>query len=728
MGKLFDNLNVQQKEALKFSEGPLLILAGAGSGKTKVLTSKIAYLIEEKAVKPENILAITFTNKAAFEMKERILKLCMKDVEKLWMGTFHSICVKILRRNINKIGYENNFTIYDTDDQKTLIKSIFKEEKIDDGEIKPSMVLSMISKLKNKNTDPKDMDLGYRPDFMKKIQRIYEIYEKKKKEFNSLDFDDLIIKTNELLSTEKDVLEFYQDKFKYIFVDEYQDTNIQQYYLIKMIAMKNKNICAVGDSDQSIYAWRGADINNIIKFEKDFNPVKTILLEQNYRSSQNILDKANLLISNNTNRKKKNLWTEKDRGEDVVYTEFYNEYDEAKFAVETVKQLLDEYSLDEMAILYRTNNQSRNFEEAIVTAGLKYRLVGGIKFYERKEIKDVLAYLKMLVNKDDNISLLRIINSPKRGIGNTTIEKLLNISNEENISIFDIINDEKYLSEFKEGTRKKLENFSEISNDLKNDIDKMTISDFVKKVLEDFSYISKMQEGSEIENKTRLENISDFIYSIELFEKEQENVTISDYLSTVSLFTDTDKTEESKGINLMTIHASKGLEFKVVFIVGMEEDLFPSMRSVSENEFGLEEERRLCYVAVTRAKEKVYFSSCKSRNYFGKKVDMRKSRFLKEMDLITEKDFKSNNESSFRESYSSSVTEMKNSLRYSIFERKKNLERKNEADFKVGDKIEHKSWGKGIIISIKDNQVVINFDLKGIKKLDINLAPIKRDE
>ena len=348
MGKLFDNLNVQQKEALKFSEGPLLILAGAGSGKTKVLTSKIAYLIEEKAVKPENILAITFTNKAAFEMKERILKLCMKDVEKLWMGTFHSICVKILRRNINKIGYENNFTIYDTDDQKTLIKSIFKEEKIDDGEIKPSMVLSMISKLKNKNIDPKDMDLGYRPDFMKKIQRIYEIYEKKKKEFNSLDFDDLIIKTNELLSTEKDVLEFYQDKFKYIFVDEYQDTNIQQYYLIKMIAMKNKNICAVGDSDQSIYAWRGADINNIIKFEKDFNPVKTILLEQNYRSSQNILDKANLLISNNTNRKKKNLWTEKDRGEDVVYTEFYNEYDEAKFAVETVKQLLDEYSLDEM--------------------------------------------------------------------------------------------------------------------------------------------------------------------------------------------------------------------------------------------------------------------------------------------------------------------------------------------------------------------------------------------
>ena len=316
MGKLFDNLNVQQKEALKFSEGPLLILAGAGSGKTKVLTSKIAYLIEEKAVKPENILAITFTNKAAFEMKERILKLCMKDVEKLWMGTFHSICVKILRRNINKIGYENNFTIYDTDDQKTLIKSIFKEEKIDDDEIKPSMVLSMISKLKNKNTAPKDMDLGYRPDFMKKIQRIYEIYEKKKKEFNSLDFDDLIIKTNELLSTEKDVLEFYQDKFKYIFVDEYQDTNIQQYYLIKMLAMKNKNICAVGDSDQSIYAWRGADINNIIKFEKDFNPVKTILLEQNYRSLQNILDKANLLISNNTNRKKKNLWTEKDKGDD----------------------------------------------------------------------------------------------------------------------------------------------------------------------------------------------------------------------------------------------------------------------------------------------------------------------------------------------------------------------------------------------------------------------------
>lgn len=725
-----EGLNEKQKEAVLHNKGPLLVLAGAGSGKTRVLTTSIANLIENEKVDPRNILAITFTNKAANEMKDRVSNLLNIDVSRLWIGTFHSICARILRMNIEKIGYNSNFTIYDTNDQRTLIKEIINDLGYKD-EISPRDAQNLISSLKNKSISPKeflDIDGYYR--YHNEYYEIYRQYEKRKFEYNSLDFDDLIEKVLFLFSKDKDVLKYYQNKFEYVFVDEYQDTNISQYELVKNFAGIHQNVFVVGDADQSIYSFRGADINNILNFEKDFKDARVIKLEQNYRSTSNILDTANSLIVNNVERKDKDLWTANGIGDEVLYKNNSVESEESKFVVDEIKMLINEgYSYSDIAILYRTNAQSRPFEEALMKSLIDYKVVGGLKFYDRKEIKDLVSYLKVIVNPKDDVALKRVINEPKRGIGNKSVEQLSKIATDNNISILDLIRSHEYSVLLTDRLKNLSNKFYNPLSEIFENIDKYTITDLINEVLDKSGYLKSLESSYSVEDRARIDNLNEFISAASEYEENNPDDTIYDYLENLSLISDMEKTEDKdNSILLMTMHAAKGLEFPVVFVVGMDEGLFPGKRSIDEG--NIEEERRLFYVAITRAREKLYLTSSQVRRSYGKPIYYKTSRFVDEIrENIKELENKTFNSFSSK-SYEKSSNEdyMREKTRQSVLNTKLRKNENSDETYQVGDKIMHSKWGEGMIVQVKEsnegNELVVAFDKKGLKKLNQDYAPI----
>ena len=632
MEEILKGLNDKQYEAVTNTEGPCLVIAGAGSGKTKVLTHKIAYLMGEKNILPWNILAITFTNKAAKEMKERIELLVGEAAKDMWVGTFHSICVRILRKFIDRIGFDSSFIIFDTSDQKTMIKQILKDLQLDEKLFSDRSVMSEISNAKNEMLEPETYAVKAHGDFRKeKIAEVYERYQKRLKENNAIDFDDIINYTIKILMENPDVLEYYSNKFQYILVDEYQDTNKSQFTLITMLASKHGNITAVGDNDQGIYSFRGADISNILNFEKDFPGTKIIKLEQNYRCTGNILKVANAVIKNNEVKYDKKLWTENEVGNLPKVFSADNEYDEGRYIAEQVEHLRREekYKYSDFAVLYRMNTQSRAIEEILRREAIPYKIVGGLKFYERKEIKDIISYLRLVQNPADNLSLNRIINEPKRGIGKTSLDKIAQIAEENNISMYEVI---KHAEVY--GLNRVYLNSREFIDCIESIIakkDELTISELVKKILKDTGYTRALENENTIEAENRIANLEEFLNVAVEFEEESADNGLSDFLEGITLSSDLDNMEETdESVTLMTLHSAKGLEFPVVFLVGMEEGIFPGYKSIGEQK-ELEEERRLCYVGVTRAKENLFLTNSKQRTTFGSTTHNPPSRFLQEI-------------------------------------------------------------------------------------------------
>lgn len=722
--KMFNtnDLNPVQSEAVLHTDGPLLILAGAGSGKTRVLTYRIAYLIKEKGIYPSNILAITFTNKAAKEMKERIYKLVGDESDSMWIGTFHSICVRILRRDIEKLGYKRSFVIYDSSDQQTLIKQCLKELNYNEKNFPPSGVHAEISKAKNSLINTKTYQKMYDSDFrMSKIANIYSLYQKKLFENNALDFDDLIFKTIDLFNQNPDILDYYQKRFKHILVDEYQDTNSAQYELISLLAAFHKNLCVVGDDDQSIYGWRGADITNILDFEKQYKNCKVIKLEQNYRSTQNILDAANNVIVNNLGRKTKKLWTGNGTGNLIKIYSAVNEHDEADYvANQIIKGIENEGSeYSQYAILYRMNAQSRVFEESFMKNTIPYRIIGGLKFYERKEIKDILAYLRVIQNPNDSISLKRIINVPKRGIGDTTIERIETFAKDNGISLY-----ESLLSTPKEDkSYNKIMVFVNTIGEFIEKKDDLSISKLTDKILKDTGYISQLENEETIEAESRLENLKEFLSVALEFEERSENQSLEEFLVGISLVSDIDNFQGSENaVVLMTLHSAKGLEFDNVFMCGVEEGIFPSYRS-SLDETEIEEERRLCYVGITRARKNLYITYAKQRTIFGSTGYYSESRFLKEIpkeltdEVGTPKKEIKKKETIFSESFKEKFGYMAAS------------KASGNSKYNIGDIVEHKKFGIGTILDIQsaggDSMLKIAFSDVGTKQLMAGFAELK---
>lgn len=633
MKNLIDNLNKEQREAVLHTDGPLLIFAGAGSGKTRVLTHKIAYLIEEKGVYPGSILAITFTNKAANEMKERVKSLinCHYD---MWVSTFHSACVRILRMETESLkGYKKNFIIFDSDDQQKLIKECLKELNYNEKNFPPKEVLSIISNAKDQLTGPNKFMDRYGQDFrLKKIGDIYTLYQKKLKSNNAMDFDDIIFNTVKLFENNEEILRKYQQKFKYILVDEYQDTNNCQYKLVNLLAKEHRNLCVVGDDDQCIYTWRGADIRNILNFEKDFPDAKVVKLEQNYRSTQTILDAANNVIKNNSGRKSKKLWTEKDEGKPIVYYKAINERDEADFIIGEIDRLAfsDVRSLKDFAILYRTNAQSRIIEELCMARGIPYKIVGGHRFYDRKEVKDVIAYLRSILDPEGDMSIKRIINVPKRGIGKASLDILEKYARDNGDSLYGVLLSIEDVDGIGKKAKNNIKEFVSLMAEFMTIAEKESISEIIKQVISKSGYLEELEGGDE-EDKGRAENIKELMSAAIEYEDKNEDSSLQGFLENLALMSDIDGLEEERdGITLMTLHSAKGLEYPVVFISGMEEGLFPSMQSTFEDS-RLEEERRLMYVGITRAKEKLYLTSAFERTLFGSTSYTMDSRFLNEI-------------------------------------------------------------------------------------------------
>lgn len=723
-------LNDRQREAVLHTEGPLLIMAGAGSGKTRVVTHKIAYLLQEKNIFPGNILAITFTNKAADEMKTRVSDLLDVDVEKMWMGTFHSICVRILRRDIDKIGYERSFTIYDRDDQITLIRECIKEINVDKDMYKEGAVLARISGFKDSEVDPDEYIKANYNDYRERnIGELYGLYQKKLKKYNALDFDDLLIKAVELLKENPKILEYYQKKFQYIFVDEYQDTNKIQYKLIKLLSKWHGNICVVGDPDQSIYSWRQADITNILDFEKDFNGAEIILLEQNYRSTQNILKVANEVIKKNFDRKEKDLWTDKLEGEPVIYEQCeYSEEEAYLVAKEIKKHLYNGYKPSDIAILYRTNVQSRTFEEIFISEKLPYKIVGGLKFYDRKEVKDIIAYLKVIQNPNDNISLKRIINTPKRGIGAATVEKLENYATSNDESIYAALYSLEDVPGLSKRAINSLKTFMDIMSGLMAKSEIMGIKDLVEDIIDTTGYVKELEKDESIESQTRIDNIMDFVSVALNFEENNVSGDLEEFLANISLLSDVDKTADMDNmITMMTVHSAKGLEFPIVFLVGMEEGLFPISRAF-DNEKDMEEERRLCYVAITRAESTLYITNAKKRTIYGRTNYTMPSRFLKEMGDAIE--FVAPIPKAAPVVGTSTSDDLLNMMDYKINTKKPKPKLDNkDLDLEIGTKVKHRKWGIGTVVQIKDmdddKELVIAFDGEGLKKLKQSYAPIQ---
>lgn len=631
-------LNPPQREAVQATDGPLLIMAGAGSGKTRVLTHRIAYLIEKKRVAPWSILAITFTNKASREMQDRVSALVGPSGRDIWVSTFHSMCVRILRKDIDRIGYTSNFSILDSSDQLSVIRNCMKDLNIDTKKIEPKAVQASISGAKNELITPQSFEQKIGDYFDELVAKVYAMYQKRLKSNNSLDFDDLIMKTIQLFKEVPEVLAFYQNKFRYLHVDEYQDTNRAQYMLCRMLADKHHNICVVGDSDQSIYRWRGADITNILNFESDYPEARTIMLEQNYRSTSNILDAANAVIKRNTGRKPKKLWTEQGAGDMIKLYQADSEHDEGYFVTGEIRKNVNKgRRFSDHAILYRTNAQSRVIEEILIKSDIPYQIVGGIKFYDRKEIKDILAYLRLISNPDDDISLARIINVPKRGIGDTTVAKLEEEAARRGTSVYRVLSDLGNV-EVNGRTRTLLGEFYGLIYNLTSMVDYLTVTELTEKVLELSQYRMELQRENTLESKARIENIDEFLSVTMDFEQRNEDKSLVAFLTDLALIADIDsmnKDEEeadkaSDAVVLMTMHSAKGLEFPIVFIIGMEESVFPHSRALADNE-ELEEERRLAYVGITRAEEKLYLTCARMRTLFGRTGMNSPSRFLEEI-------------------------------------------------------------------------------------------------
>ncbi|MDF0146566.1 DNA helicase PcrA, partial [Staphylococcus pseudintermedius] len=620
MNPLVANMNKEQSEAVRTTEGPLLIMAGAGSGKTRVLTHRIAYLLDEKDVSPYNILAITFTNKAAKEMKERVQALVGEEAEVIWMSTFHSMCVRILRRDADRIGIERNFTIIDPTDQKSVIKDVLKRENIDPKKYEPRIFIGEISKLKNDLLTPAKAEAEADDFYSRMVATVYKGYQQQLVRNQALDFDDLIMTTIRLFERVPDVLDFYQNKFQYIHVDEYQDTNTAQYTLVNMLAQKFKNLCVVGDSDQSIYGWRGANIHNILSFEKDYPNARTIFLEQNYRSTKTILQAANEVIRHNTERKPKGLWTANQQGEKIHYYEAMSERDETEYVVrEIFKQQKKGKRYKDMAVLYRTNAQSRVLEETFLKSNIPYVMVGGQKFYDRKEIKDLLSYLRLIANSADDISLQRIINVPKRGIGPSSVEKIATYAVDHELTMFDALAEVDFIGLSKKVTQAAAE-FYQLMSNLMQEQEFLEVSEIVDEVLEKSGYREMLEREQSIESRSRLENIDEFMSVPVDYEKNTplEEQSLINFLTDLSLVADVDGANLDDGVTLMTMHSAKGLEFPIVFIIGMEESIFPHIRAIqSESDHEMEEERRISYVAITRAEEELYLSHATSRTLFG---------------------------------------------------------------------------------------------------------------
>lgn len=761
MQDLIEGLNDRQKEAVISTEGPCLVIAGAGSGKTKVLTHKIAYLISEKYVKPWNIIAITFTNKAANEMKERIQNIIGDAANDLWMGTFHSICVKILRKYIDRIGFDHSFLIFDTSDQKTLIKECLKDLKVDDKLFTDRAVLSEISNGKNEMLEPKDYKIKYAGDFRREtIGNIYELYQQRLKENNALDFDDIINYTIKILTENPDVLEYYTEKFKYVLVDEYQDTNKAQFMLVSILASKYGNITVVGDNDQGIYSFRGADITNILNFEKDFPGTKIIKLEQNYRCTGNILKAANAVIKHNENKYEKKLWTANDEGELPSIYQSEDEYDEASYVVKQINHLKTEeyYKYSDFVVLYRMNSQSRAIEDILRREDIPYKIVGGLKFYERKEIKDIIAYLRLIYNTSDNISLKRIINEPKRGIGKTSLDNIQQISEQNGISMYEVIKNAEQFGLNR--VKANADDFINLIEELRTKQNELSISELIKETLNKSGYTKALELENSVEAESRIQNLEEFLTVAIEFEEEFADNTLGEFLENITLSSDIDNVEDAENsVTLMTLHSAKGLEFPTVFLVGLEEGIFPGYKSIGE-ENALQEERRLFYVGITRAKEHLFLTCAKRRTIFGSTSYNAISRFVKEIpeELLNgyDKMQKEKVEDKFENSdyewkYSNRESKVKTyTFETNSYEVKKqvpatagfqyrtaesflsSLNKKDSFDiskYQEGQRVYHKKFGEGTINKVEeegeDYKIDINFDKVGHKRLMAKFAGLE---
>ena len=732
-----DTLNPAQREAVEKTEGPVLILAGAGSGKTRVLTTRIGHLIEDKGVQPANILAITFTNKAANEMRERVEETLESDASDMWISTLHSCCVRILRKDINRIGYNRSFVIYDSADQVTLVKDCLKELNLNDKVFEPKMIISTISGAKDKLYDPKQFKAMHMNDNrMSKIADVYALYQDRLKRNSALDFDDLIFKTVELLKSDKEVLDYYRNRFKYIMVDEYQDTSKAQYELIKILAKEHQNICVVGDDDQSIYGWRGADIRNILEFEKDYDDVHVVKLEQNYRSTQIILDAANTVISNNIERKRKRLWSEKKDGELIKIQVAQDEIEESDFVADMIAKISREQnrSYKDFAVLYRANAQSRSVEDALNRSQIPYNIYGGTKFYERKEIKDLIAYLRVIQNPQDDISIKRIINVPRRGIGLRTIEKIEDRASLKQESIYSVLIDIETNSEISTKARNSISEFVDnVIGTLRTMREVYPVSKLIEKVIESidyYGYIDELYKGDKEEAEERKDNVKEFISVAMEFEQNSEEKDLETFLTGVALTSESSEEEEIDKVSLMTIHTSKGLEFPVVFIVGMEDGLFPiarAVRSMSDSE--IEEERRLCYVGITRAKEILYLTLTQKRILYGKTNPSIASRFMEELPKecierlnSAEKELSYSKANynvldKYKQKYMNTInkTAVAKQVNATIKDKEKET---NIDDIKPGARVHHPKFGVGTVVGMMGTDVTIAFEQQGIKKIN----------
>jgi DNA helicase-2/ATP-dependent DNA helicase PcrA len=718
---LLANLNPPQREAVMHTEGPLLILAGAGSGKTRVITTRIAYLIKAREVWPSNILAITFTNKAASEMRERVERLLGDQVGAMWISTFHAACVRILRREILNLGYGSNFIIYDTADQQAVIKACLKELNLDEKKFPPRAIAGAISNAKNKLLTPEKFALAAEDYFQEMAAKVYPLYQKKLRENNGVDFDDLLMLTVRLFQEQSGVLSYYQQKFRYIMVDEYQDTNHAQYLLVNLLAEQHQNICVVGDDDQSIYKFRGADIRNMVDFERDYPAAKVIKLEQNYRSTESILQAANQVVQNNPCRKEKALWTDRGQGEKIGYYQGFDEQEEARFVAQQIQEWAVKQggSYSEVAVLYRTNVQSRAFEEWFRRLDIPYQIIGGLGFYERKEIKDVMAYLRVLANPDDRVAFERVINVPKRGVGEASLTKLMAVLPEFNNSLAAGLANLAAIPGIPGKAKEGLLTFQQMMAKLREDLPALTISEMVQEILEVSGYWFELKNSKDPQDQGRLENIQEFLSVTKDYDRTNPQGSLEDFLSGLALYTDLDGVdkETSNVVMLMTLHTAKGLEFPLVFLVGLEEGVFPHIRSLEEPD-ELEEERRLCYVGITRAMDKLFLTHAQSRMLYGRWNSYLPSRFLKEVpeELLAGSEQKN-------KSAISSGNPWKSSFKVPVEAGEPNF-------YQLGEKVAHPKWGEGAVVSVKgsggDAQITVAFPGEGIKTLIAKYAPLKK--
>ncbi|MDO5391590.1 MAG: DNA helicase PcrA [Eubacteriales bacterium] len=738
MNSILDRLNPQQQEAVLQTEGPVLILAGAGSGKTRVLTHRIAYLIEEKEVNPWNIMAITFTNKAAGEMRERVDKIVGYGSESVWVSTFHSSCVRILRRHIDRIGYAGNFTIYDADDQKSVMKDICRRLQIDTKVYKEKALLNAISHAKDELIGPDQFLRECGGDIhQQRIAKVYREYQEQLYKNNALDFDDLIMKTVELFQTCPDVLDQYQERLRYIMVDEYQDTNTAQFQLISLLASKYRNLCVVGDDDQSIYKFRGANIGNILGFEHVFEEAKVIRLEQNYRSTKNILQAANEVIQNNIERKKKTLWTENAEGSPVHFKQFLNGYEEAEYVAGEISKAVRTGSCkySDCAILYRTNAQSRVFEEKFLMANIPYKIVGGINFYARKEIKDLLAYLKTVDNAVDDLAVRRIINIPKRGIGATSIVRIEEYAANRGFSFYDALREADEIPKIGRAAS-KIAPFVTFIQTLRSKVGHISVSDLLDEIIEETGYVRELEAEDTEESRARIENIDELISKVAAYEEDTEAPTLSGFLEEVALVADIDTVDENQDrVLLMTLHSAKGLEFPYVYMTGMEDGIFPSYMTISADDPGeLEEERRLCYVGITRAMKELTLTSAQMRMIRGENQYNKVSRFVREIprELVNiDRDIKDRKTLNMEIPQNNTYAKMKQAFHTKNFEPKQFTVKKADAlSYGVGDTVRHIKFGVGIVENIaeggRDYEVTVNFDQYGIKKMFASFAKLKK--